>query len=165
MRRKDREVKDIDEIGKILDQCKTCHVAMADGGHPYVVPLSYGYRFLNGNVLELYFHSAPEGRKLEMLKKNSKVCFEMSREGEPFFSDVPCDSGYCFASVIGFGEAEFVHDVKEKCEALSVMFRHQSGRDAAFDGRQADGVCVFKIVSTDFAGKKKPRPDPDANKE
>jgi len=41
MRRKDREITDINGIEEILLQCKTCHVAMVDDGTPYVVPLSY----------------------------------------------------------------------------------------------------------------------------
>ncbi|MCL1811768.1 MAG: pyridoxamine 5'-phosphate oxidase family protein [Methanomassiliicoccaceae archaeon] len=159
MRRKDREVRDKSEIQEIILRCKTCHVAMVDDGMPYVVPLSFGCRFLEGDVLELFFHSAHEGRKIDILKKNSRVCFEMAYEGEPLFTETPCNSGYYFGSVIGNGEAEFIHDPDEKCEALSIMFRHQSGKDAIFDSDQAAGVCVFKIVSTDFAGKKKPRPN------
>ena len=158
MRRKDREITDIDGIEEILLQCKTCHIAMIDGDAPYVVPLSYGYRFLGGGMLELYFHSAHEGKKIDILKRNSKVCFEISYEGEPVFSENPCNSGYYFASVIGFGEAVFIDTAKEKCEALSVMFKRQTGRDTLFTAEQAESVCVFKIVSTNFTGKKKPRP-------
>ena len=158
MRRKDREVTDIGGIEEILRQCKTAHIAMVDDGAPYVVPLSYGYQILDGNVLELYFHSALEGRKLDVLRKNNKVCFEMSYEGEPVHSETPCNSGYYFASVIGFGEAVFIEDADGKCEALSIMFKHQAGKDITFIAEQAKGVCVFKIVSTDFTGKQKPRP-------
>jgi len=156
MRRKDREVTDIKEIEEILLQCKTCHIAMVDGGLPYVVPLSYGYKFF-GNTLELYFHSAPEGRKIDILKRFNKVCFETSFEGEPVNSETPCDSGYYFASVIGFGEAVFIDDTDEKRGALSIMFKHQTGKDVSFTPEQAKNVCVFKIVSNDFTGKKKPR--------
>jgi len=158
MRRKDREVTDLGGIEEILLLCKTCHVAMVDNGSPYVVPLSYGYKILGGSVLELYFHSAHEGRKLDVLSRNNKVCFEMAYEGEPVYSETPCNSGYYFASVMGFGEAVFIEDIGEKCDALSVMFKHQSGGDVAFTPEQASGVCVFKIVSTDFTGKRKPRP-------
>ena len=158
MRRKDREVKDIKSIEEILLRCKTCHVAMVDEGLPYVVPLSYGYK-IKGNVLELYFHSAPEGRKLDILKRNNKVCFEMAYEGEPVHSENPCNSGYYFASVIGFGEVVFIEHTDEKAEALSVMFKHQAGRDVAFTAEQIKSVCVFKIVSTEFTGKKKSRPN------
>ena len=158
MRRKDREVTDINGIEEILLQCKTCHVAMVDEGSPYVVPLSYGYKILNGNVLELYFHSALEGRKLDILKRNNKVCFEMAHEGEPVHSEIPCNCGYYFASIIGFGEAVFIEDADEKSKVSSIMFKHQAGKDVTFTAEQAKSICVFKIVSTEFTGKKKPRP-------
>jgi len=157
MRRKDREVTDIKDIEKILLQCKTCHVAMVDDGAPYVVPLSYGYRVLDKNVLELYFHSALEGKKLDILKRDNRVCFEMAYEGQPVHSEAPCNSGYYFASVIGNGKAVFIEDVDEKCEALAIMFKRQSNRTVTFSADQAKSVCVFKIVSTDFTGKKKLR--------
>ncbi|MDR2699076.1 MAG: pyridoxamine 5'-phosphate oxidase family protein [Candidatus Methanoplasma sp.] len=161
MRRNDREIKGSKKIEEIILQCKTCRVAMVDDGMPYVVPMSFGYTLTNDGVLELYFHSAREGRKLNVLRKNGKVCFEISYEGEPLSADTPCSSGYYFGSVIGYGEAVFIEDADEKCKALSIMFRHQTGRDAAFTAAQAGNVCVFKIVSADFTGKKKPRPDID----
>ena len=165
MRRKDREVTDISGIKEILLDCKTCHVAMVDRGIPYVVPLSYGYKILDGNVLELYFHSAAEGRKIDVLERNNNVCFEMSREGEPVHSETPCYSGYYFSSVIGFGKVIFIEDADKKRGALSVMFRHQTGQDVLFTAEQAETVCVFKIVSSDFTGKKKPRPTSSLNAE
>ena len=157
MRRKDREVTNINEIEKILLQCKTCHVAMVDAGGPYVVPLSYGYKIRGGNILELYFHSAPAGKKLDILRKNNNVCFEMAHEGEPLHSDTPCNSGYYFASVIGTGNVIFIDGADEKCEALSIMFQHQSGKEVTFTPEQAEKICVFKIVSSDFSGKRKPK--------
>jgi nitroimidazol reductase NimA-like FMN-containing flavoprotein (pyridoxamine 5'-phosphate oxidase superfamily) len=155
MRRKDREIMDIGGIEEILLRCKTCHMAMVDDGMPYVVPLSYGYRILDGNILELYFHSAAEGRKLDILKRSEKVCFEMADEGEPINSESPCNSGYYFASVIGFGKAVYIDDTEEKCEALSAMFQHQTGKNVVFAAAQAENTCVFKIISRDFTGKKK----------
>ncbi|MCL2615428.1 MAG: pyridoxamine 5'-phosphate oxidase family protein [Dehalococcoidia bacterium] len=158
MRRKDREIGHIDGIEEILLQCKTCHVAMVGDGSPYIVPLSYGYKLIGGSTLDLYFHSAPSGRKMDILKRNASVCFEVSYEGEPVHAGNPCDAGYYFASVIGFGKAVFIEDIVEKCAALSLMFKHQSGKDIAFTAEQAGVVCVFKIVSTDFTGKKKAHP-------
>ena len=157
MRRTDREVRDISEMEGILRQCKTCHVAMVDAGRSYVVPLSFGYR-LEGGALTLYFHSAHEGRKLDILRQGPEVCFEISREGEPATPETPCNSGYYYASVIGTGSAVFLDDVNEKCAALSAIVRHQSGSEAAFTRAQADTVCVFQIVSTEFTGKRKAKP-------
>lgn len=154
MRRKDREIKDIKEIINILANCKTAHLAMVDEGRPYVVPLSYGY-VLEEGVLILYFHSAKEGRKLDILRKNPNVCFEISCEGEALYAEVPCNSGYYFSSIIGDGQAVFVEDVVEKCKGLAVLFEQQTGREVAFTSEQADSVCVFKVVSGEFSGKQK----------
>ena len=155
MRRKDREINDITTIEDIILQCKTCHVAMVDDGNPYVVPLSYGYRLIHERMLELYFHSAHEGRKMDILKKNNMVCFEIMYEGESLNPDTPCNSGYYYGSVIGYGEVVFINDPAEKCEALSILVKQQTGKEAVFTDSQAATVCVYKIVSTDFTGKKK----------
>jgi len=158
MRRSDRELKDRKEIEEIILNCRTCHLAMYDGVFPYIVPLSFGYRFTGEEELELYFHSAPEGKKLDILKNNNKVCFELSIEGEAIHSENPCALGYYFSSVIGFGEAVIVTESYEKCEGLSLIVKHQAGIDAVFTEKQAENVCVFKIVSADFCGKRKPKP-------
>ena len=155
MRRNDREVTDINEIEQILLKCKTCHVAMIDEGVAYVVPLSYGYRLTGGNLLELYFHSALEGRKIRALRRGGAVCFEISYEGEPVHAEKPCNSGYYYASLIGFGEVVFIEGNDEKHDALSVLVKHQTGIDAVFTSEQTKSVCVFKIVSNDYTGKKK----------
>lgn len=75
MRRKDREITDICAILDLVSECKVCRLAMTDGGVPYIVPLNYGYEYADG-ALTFYFHSAKEGRKLEILKKNPTVCLE-----------------------------------------------------------------------------------------
>lgn len=76
MRRKDREITDICAILELVSECKVCRLAMTDGGIPYIVPLNYGYEYADG-ALTFYFHSAKEGRKLEILKKNPAVCLEL----------------------------------------------------------------------------------------
>ena len=157
MRRKDREVTDRNEITKILDACKTACVAMMDGDIPYVVPLSYGYE-LKGDSLVLYFHCAKEGRKLEIMKRNPKVCFTIFREGEPLYAETtPCSSGYYYSSIIGNGVASFIEESAEKCHALQKMFAQQAGKVIEFTEAQADSVCVLQIVSEDYTGKRKPK--------
>lgn len=64
--------------------CRTASVAMIDRNVPYVVPLSYGYE-LKEDSLVLYFHCAKEGRKLNILRCNDKVCFTIFNEGEPLY--------------------------------------------------------------------------------
>ena len=161
MRRQDREVSDIEGIRGIIEKCKVCHIAMVDEGSPYVVPLNFGYTLEEG-VLTLLFHCAKEGRKLDILRRNSAVCFEMAWEGQLGHIENPCKSGYYFESVHGFGRAEFVEDVEEKCRALTLLMKYQAGQDFVYTPQQAGSVCVFKIISTDFTGKKKPNPNAQA---
>ncbi len=157
MRRKDREVKDINIIEKILIQCKTASLAMISDGEPYVVPLSYGYEW-DKDKLILYFHCAKEGKKLDALKVNNRVAFNVCNEGTPIYADTPCNSGYYYSSVSGKGNAFLVEDTMEKCHGLELIFCHQAGRWIQFNEEQAQSVCVFKVISTEFTGKKKDRP-------
>lgn len=158
MRRKDREIANIEDINKIIEKCKVCHLAMVDKGLPYVVPLNFGYTIEN-NLLTLFFHSAKTGRKIDILNENNAVCFEMSCEGKLGHIDNPCNSGYYFESVHGFGYVEFIEDTNEKCNALTLLVKHQSNQNFIFTEKQADSVCVYKVVSTDFIGKIKPNPN------
>ena len=157
MRRNDREVTGRQGIEEILRDCKTCHIAMTDAGRPYVVPLNYGYAFLDDNTLELTFHSAKEGRKLDILRKDNRVCFSIMNEGELIHAETPCGSGYYYASVIGNGEVRFLSDPTEKGRALSLLVKHQTGRKVTFTPDQIDSVCVFEIISSDYTGKRKSR--------
>ena len=175
MRRKDREVLGDENIAKIIEQCTTCHVAMlddADAGMPYVIPLSFGYSLTDG-VLELYFHCAHVGKKLDCIRKNPNVAFSMCVENRiEVHEDVYCKSGRFYASVVGQGKAEIVEDVAEKCRGLSLLMERQTagasqtagsaqntGNAAPhkfeFTPEQAATVTVFKITSTNFTGKAK----------
>ena len=166
MRRKDREVLGDENIAKIIEQCTTCHVAMvddADAGMPYVIPLSFGYS-LSGGVLELYFHCAHAGKKLDCIRKNPNVAFSMCVENRiEIHEDVYCKSGRFYASVVGQGKAEIVEDSAEKCRGLSLLMERQAAgaqQSAAphkfeFTPAQAAAVTVFKITSTNFTGKAK----------
>ena len=158
MRRKDREITSLEDINSIISKVKVCHLAMVDKGLPYVIPLNFGYK-LQDDLLTLYFHSAKSGRKIDILRDNNAVCFEISNEGELGIFENPCNSGYLYESVIGFGNVEFVENVQEKCEALTLLMKHQSNKDFVFTKEQADSVCVFKVESKDFVGKKKSNPN------
>ena len=160
MRRKDREVSTQEGIKNIIEKCKVCHLAMVDKGMPYVVPLNFGYT-IDDNALTLFFHSAKTGRKTDILLENNAVCFEMACEGKPGVIEDPCNAGYYFESVLGSGQVEFIENVPEKCNALTLLMKHQSKRDFTFTEKQANSVCVFKVVSTDYAGKRKPNPKGD----
>ena len=169
----DREVTGDENIAKIIEQCTTCHVAMVDDANadlPYVIPLSFGYS-LEGGVLELYFHCAHVGKKLDCIRKNPNVAFSMCVENRiEIHEDNYCKSGRFYASVVGQGKAEIVEDNAEKCRGLSLLMERQaagaphgsssaqSTQSAAshkFEFTPAPAVTIFKITSTNFTGKAK----------
>ena len=81
MRRNDREITDSREILSIVNECKVIRLAMLDEqGLPYIIPLNFGYRFADG-VFTFYCHSAREGHKLELLRRDPRVSFEMDCRG------------------------------------------------------------------------------------
>ena len=79
LRRKDREITDFDEMMKIIAKCDTCRVAMFDETFPYIVPLNFGTD-LEDDQLYLYFHGAKIGKKIDLMRKNKNVSFEMDCE-------------------------------------------------------------------------------------
>lgn len=77
MRRSEKEVNDIHEIESILKQTSICRIGLCVDNIPYVVPMNYGYR---DNCL--YLHSAKEGRKIDIIRENPNVCFEVDTDIE-----------------------------------------------------------------------------------
>ena len=61
MRRKDREVTDIEKIKEILDACKVSRIGLMDQGKVYIVPMNHGYSLEDGRLV-LYYHGAREGK-------------------------------------------------------------------------------------------------------
>ena len=157
MTRREREVTDISEIRGILDRSVIVHVGMVDEDGVYVVPMNYGYTLEDG-VLTLYLHGARRGRKIDAMRNNPNVFFEMECDLTPFESDVPCKYGIGYASVMGKGRAEIIEDMDEKRRGLSIFMKTQTGKDFSFDDRMAEVVSVIKITSTDFTAKRRPLP-------
>ena len=71
MRRKDREIQDVGDIIKIIEKCKFARIALSQNNIPYIVPMNYGYTFEN-NKLTLFFHSALEGKKIDIIKNKDR---------------------------------------------------------------------------------------------
>lgn len=150
MRRKDRAINDHSEIEAILGSSLICHLAMADGAEPYVVPLSFAYA--DGS---LYFHCASQGRKLDILRKNPRVCFNIliSTGDAVKAGDQPCDWGIAFRSVTGSGNAVFVEDAGEKKKALQAIVQRFDSRDLPFNGHDFSVTTVLRVDIEQMEGK------------
>jgi hypothetical protein len=112
MRRHEKEITDISEIEEILQKGQVCHIGLSNDGQPYVVPMNYGYR--DGY---LYLHSAPVGQKVDMARKNPKICFEVDIDGEVYSSGPESCNWSCkYRSIISTGRMES----PEKAEEMGI---------------------------------------------
>ncbi len=157
MTRRERQVTDINEIIKILDNSKVLHLGLVDGDEPYVVPMNYGYTYEN-EKLTIWLHCARQGRKLDVMRANPKVFFEMEYGITPFEGEVACKYGITYSSLMGRGVAEIIEDVETKKVALSALMKTQTGIDFTFEDRMAEVVGVVKIDVIEFTAKHRPLP-------
>lgn len=149
MRRKDKEIKNKVEIEDIIRKAEICHIAVCDGDTPYVFPVNFGY---GKNCL--FIHSALEGRKIDILRKNDKVCFQMETDLELNKSDTVCDWEMKYRCVIGYGKAKFLEGTEEKREALKILLEHYSDKEVEIPIEKVDSVKMIKVEIESMTGKK-----------
>ena len=157
MTKRERQVTDENQIRSILDTAKVLHLGLAVDDEPYVVPMNYGYTMEDGKLV-LYLHSALRGKKLDMIRRNPKVFFEMDCDLDPFEGEKPCQYGLAYSSVMGRGIAMIVEDVEEKKKAMSVLMKTQTGKDFSFEDRLVSIVSVIRIDVLEYTAKKRPIP-------
>jgi uncharacterized protein len=148
MRRNEKEIKDPAALRAVIQQSTVCRVGLSDGNRPYIVPLCFGYE--EGF---LYFHAAHEGQKIEIIKKNSCVCFEFEANAAVVEEQQACDWGMRYQSVIGFGTAVFLEDVEEKRRALEIIMRQYSKRSFSFPEQALAGTTVIRVAIESMTGK------------
>ena len=118
VRRKDREITDPKELRQILKTAKYVTVALCMKDEPYLVALNHGYDEAKNC---LYFHCAPEGKKLEFLESNSRVWGQALLD---FGVTEDCD--YAYTSVHFSGRMSLIEDLTEKQHAMEVLVRQVS---------------------------------------
>jgi nitroimidazol reductase NimA-like FMN-containing flavoprotein (pyridoxamine 5'-phosphate oxidase superfamily) len=148
MRRAEREIRDRQAIESILERATVCRLGLCSNGVPYVVPLSFGYR-----DHRLYFHSAPQGRKIEIIKDNPNVCFEVDIDREFVPGKTPCGWTTRYRSVIGFGKARLVEETEDKRKALDVILGHYARGPFEFPEEAVEKVAVIEVEVESLTGK------------
>ena len=157
MTRREQQVTDINVIIEILEKSKVVHIGMIDGDEPYVVPMNYGYTLEDGKLI-IYLHGARRGRKIDVLRENPKVFFEMCCDITPFEGEVACKYGITYASIMGRGVAALVEDVEEKKKALSILMKTQVNKDFDFEDKLTTVVSIIRIDTLEFTAKKRNAP-------
>lgn len=151
MRRAEREVVDKAELERLLTEAPVMRLGMVDHGQPYVVPVNFA--FANDIV---WIHGAREGRKMDCLREQPRVCVEVDRLFHVTTGPKACsDWGSVYESVIGFGLAEIVEDVRVKSEGLRALMNKYSGReDWEFAHMSVDSCDVIRITFDTLTGKR-----------
>ena len=148
MRRKEKQITRTADIEQILQQGQVCRLGFADRNVPYIVPMNYGYQ-----DSALYFHSAPEGRKIDLIRANPLVCFEVDELVKMNTAANACDWGVSFKSVIGTGTARLLETPAEKKAGLDIIMAQYSGRSFNYPEEKLAKTAVIQVSIHEMTGK------------
>lgn len=118
MRKGNKEIRDKDVIIELLNICHVGRLGTTRGdGYPMIKPLNFAY-----HDNRIYFHTAKEGEKVEDIKRDSRVCFEVDLPiSYVKAKNQPCEAEYLYRSVIIRGRASFVEADEERLFALTCL--------------------------------------------
>lgn len=169
------EIQSKKKIVEFLNNEPVGRIASIDiNGYPQIIPMNFVYLqqdYLNNNLTDtirrsdaVYMHSYPLGEKLDNIKRNPKVGFEVDRHicFLPSYYFHPTDASQAdtlYISVVIKGTAHIVEDNEEKSQALnSLMKKYQKeGKYEILDPSMSSvhEVAVIKIVPKEMRGKYK----------
>ena len=122
---------------------------MIDGDMAYIVPVNYGYS--DGII---YIHSSPNGRKMEILRKNNDVSFEIEYTMDIIKNDVACNWSAKYRSVMGSGTIEIIEDPESKKEPMNIIMRkYGASGDLNYDEASFSRMIILKLIITSVTGK------------
>lgn len=152
MRRKEREITEPEIIESVFSLTDVCRVAFASGNEPYIVTMNFGYQY--GERPILYFHCAAEGRKIDMLRKNNYVCFQVDTDHRLYKGSKGCDWGMSYKSIVGFGNISVVLDKAERKMALDLIMDHYGGRGVYnYNEKVLARTTILRLDISEMTGK------------
>jgi nitroimidazol reductase NimA-like FMN-containing flavoprotein (pyridoxamine 5'-phosphate oxidase superfamily) len=154
MRRKDREITLDKEIFEILNKAEICRVALSYYEQPYIVALNFG--FIHDEGLKFYFHCAPEGHKIDIIRNNKKACVQVEVDALVIKAASACGFTMKYRSVIGFGTIRVVTDPKEKVAGMDAIMSHYSDKkEFVYDDKIFSRTTILRMDINEITGKKK----------
>jgi len=162
MRRRDKEETDRAAVLDVLARGEVVRLAMiAPEGGPYLVPLSYAaLPPADGEPLRLVVHGAPDGRKIDALRKDPRVCFEVTVDAALVPAVRACEVSVRFRSVIGFGRAAFLTDAAARARALAALAERYAPGAPPIDEGEARKIAIVEIRVESATCKVSPPPRP-----
>lgn len=142
-----------DQIEALLHRAETGSFAtINENGYPYAV----GMHFVYSNN-KIYLHGLPKGQKIDNIKRNPKVCFEVNELiGLLIENDNnPCDTNAQYNSVVIIGNASLVEDLNYKHEVLNKIVKKYTPQ---FVGKELPhnmikGTAIIEIAIIECTGK------------
>ena len=157
MRRKDRQITSEEIITDILQRAQVIRIGLNDGEEPYIVPMNYGF-VKTEKGFDFYMHCAQEGRKIDIIRENPKVCFEIDIDHELKSGPKACGWTMNFKSVMGTGVISILENTNEKELGLEIVMGHYNpeghGKPYDFSGL-IDKTSILKLVSDSVSCKVK----------
>lgn len=149
MRKANQEITDKIIIEEILKNSKICRIGISENGIPYVLPFNYGY-----NDNQIYIHSALTGKKIDLLRENPNVCFEIEHTADIVKNDKACKWATTYRSIVGYGKIEILDDSAQKQKGLEIIMAHNGAPDfIEFEPKQVDSVLILRLTIDSLTGK------------
>jgi uncharacterized protein len=166
------EIKSLSNMINFLDEERVGRVASIDEqGYPQIIPMNFVYvknlidtQSDNKNIGAVYMHSHPIGEKIENIKRNSKVGFEVDSYVcfLPSYYFHPTDASQAdtlYISVVIKGNAAIVQDPDEKANALNALMKKYQ-KEGGYESLSSNmgsvrEVTVLKVVPDQIHGKYK----------
>ena len=154
------EIKSKEKIIKFLNEQETGRICSIDkDGYPQIIPMNFVYA---NDVI--YMHSHTKGEKIENIKRNNKIGFEVDKSLEflpSYFTD-PNDASQAdtlYISVVIKGTSILVSDINEKTLALNALmkkYQPEGGyENIRPDMKVVDEVAIIKVIPLTMRGKYK----------
>lgn len=154
MRQANREVKDMNDIIEIMHRCDVCRLALNDDGFPYILPLNFGLLTAE-NKITLVFHSALEGYKIDLIKKDNRASFEMDCKHQLQYFE---EKGYCtmsYESVIGQGHIRILSDTEKETALRSIMAQYHPNENTYYNPEAIQRTLVYCLDVEKITAKRK----------
>ena len=116
MRKYNREVTNRKDILSIIHRSDICRIALIDHDKPYIVAMNFGFR--DGDPPLIYFHCANEGRKLDIIRQDNNVCFQMDTDHNLIKAELACDYTMKYSSIVGNGRI-FIVESEDEAENIA----------------------------------------------
>ena len=154
MRKSDREIKSKEEIIDIIKRCDVIRLAFNNGDYPYILPLNFGFEVKDDKAI-FYLHSALEGTKVDIMKKDNRASFEMDTKHELQYYE---EKGYCtmsYESIIGRGRIRILPE-DEKMNALKKLMGHyHKSENTYFNPAAISRTLVYSLEVEEMTAKRK----------